>query len=494
MSKPSGSAAPRNDLLAPLSEKMESLIADKVCMGRNSITFVILSFEGPDVYSHVGGLGTRVIGLSDALARMGFETHLFFVGDPDLPDLEYRQRGMLHLHRWCRQTTRRHQGNAYGGQESKLREWGGTLPLWLEDHLLAPKLAEGGRVVVLAEEWHMAPTIIALRRIIERRNWQRQVQLVWNANNTYSFDRVDWERLRQAATLTTVSRHMKQIMAGMGVEAQVIANGIPQRWLRTPAAVAHRELSSLFRGRHTLVKMARWDPDKSWCASIDAVTILKRAGLRPLLIARGGAEAYGRDVLAHAANRGLSVSRVSWDGTSAGALTRALGQGTSSDVILLEKHVTESQRRALFQTADAVLANSRWEPFGLVGLETMSVGGIAVVGCTGEDYATPGHDSLSVQTEDPFELVRCLVQMQESPSAARRMRRMARESAARYAWPSVIQGAMLPALGWVTAGGGMMSTTAQPALRGLAPGPVLVAGVERARAVGAARDRAAAAA
>ena len=45
-------------------------------------TFIILSFEGPDVYSQAGGLGVRVKELSRALAERGFETHLFFVGDP----------------------------------------------------------------------------------------------------------------------------------------------------------------------------------------------------------------------------------------------------------------------------------------------------------------------------------------------------------------------------------------------------------------------------
>ena len=65
------------------------------------LTFVILSFEGPDPYSHAGGLGTRVSELSKALASMGYQTHLFFVGDPDLPGRQSKEDGNLHLHRWC---------------------------------------------------------------------------------------------------------------------------------------------------------------------------------------------------------------------------------------------------------------------------------------------------------------------------------------------------------------------------------------------------------
>jgi hypothetical protein len=40
--------------------------------------------------------------------------------------------------------------------------------------------------------------------------------MFWNANNTYSFDRIDWGRLSQAAIITTVSRYMKSLMQGWG--------------------------------------------------------------------------------------------------------------------------------------------------------------------------------------------------------------------------------------------------------------------------------------
>jgi len=32
-------------------------------------TFIILSFEGPDPYAHAGGLGSRITGLCESLAR-----------------------------------------------------------------------------------------------------------------------------------------------------------------------------------------------------------------------------------------------------------------------------------------------------------------------------------------------------------------------------------------------------------------------------------------
>ena len=54
------------------------------------LQFHVLSFEGPDEYSRAGGLATRVEGLTETLAALGFETHLWFIGDPEQPGHEIR--------------------------------------------------------------------------------------------------------------------------------------------------------------------------------------------------------------------------------------------------------------------------------------------------------------------------------------------------------------------------------------------------------------------
>ena len=89
----------------------------------NGVTFVILSFEGPDPYSHAGGLGTRVSELSRALASNGFETRLFFIGDPHLPGHESTMDGRLQLHRWCQWISRYHPGGVYDGEEGKRQDY-----------------------------------------------------------------------------------------------------------------------------------------------------------------------------------------------------------------------------------------------------------------------------------------------------------------------------------------------------------------------------------
>ncbi|HUE95706.1 MAG TPA: hypothetical protein VMN39_03555, partial [Longimicrobiaceae bacterium] len=126
--------------------------------------FHILSFEGPDAYSRAGGIATRVEGLARALADLRLETHLWFVGDPDLPGHE--EQGDLHLHRWAQWVSRHHPGGVYDGEEGKRLEYAASLPPYLLREVLGPYLRAGGRGVMLAEEWHTADAVLHLAGLL----------------------------------------------------------------------------------------------------------------------------------------------------------------------------------------------------------------------------------------------------------------------------------------------------------------------------------------
>lgn len=66
----------------------------------------------------------------------------------------------------------------------------------------------------------------------------------------------------------------------------------------------------------------------------------------------------------------------------------------------MRSHLDAEARGVLFRGADAVLANSAHEPFGLVGLEAMAVGGLACIGASGEDYAVDGRNALVLHRDD----------------------------------------------------------------------------------------------
>ena len=412
----------------------------------SNITFVLLSFEGPDGYSHAGGLGSRVTEMANTLADMGFETHLFFIGDPELPGHETLNGGKLHLHRWCQWISRHHLAGVYDGEEGKLWDWERTLPPWLEREILAPKLSAGGSVIVMGEEWHTATTMTALRHIVTRHGWYDSVRLLWNANNTFSFWRINWEALKTAAAITTVSRYMKHIMWSYNVDARVIPNGISEEWLGSLETRHYAAFSRLFRDRLTLAKVARFDPDKRWLMAVQALAQMKAQGLCPLLLARGGLEAHKYEVVARIRQLGLTITEVQWQGHEPQAFADALAPALDADVIDIRSFLSLPQRKALYRSVDAVLANSGLEPFGLVGLETMASGGIAFVGCTGEDYATPGYDAVSIQTNDPREATYNAVSLHQNKEASAHMRQAARRTAARYTWRAVIHRSLIPFL------------------------------------------------
>ncbi|HET8965120.1 MAG TPA: hypothetical protein VFN20_02815, partial [Candidatus Acidoferrum sp.] len=267
--------------------------------------FHILSFEGPDGYARAGGIASRITGLSEALAESGFETHLWFVGDPQLPG--HDNRGQLWRHRWCQWISQYHPAGVYDGEEGKRADYAASLPPFLLRESLLPHLQRGGRAVVLAEEWHTVDAVLHLDWLLRNAEARDNVTIFWNANNTFSFERIAWERLAAAAVITTVSRYMRYELWERGVNPLVIPNGLTADAFAPPDREAVAALRSRLHNRTVVSKVARWDPDKRWLLAIDTVGVLKNLGWRPLLIARGGIERHGAEVLAKAAAAGLRV-------------------------------------------------------------------------------------------------------------------------------------------------------------------------------------------
>jgi len=407
--------------------------------------FHTICFEGPDAYSRAGGVASRITGLNEALVANGFEAHLWFVGDPALPGDEVWNG--VHLHRWCQWISKYHPGGVYDGEEDKWRDYSASLPPALAENIVRFLASGGERVVVFAEEWHTADAVLHLDWLLRRARVRDRVMILWNANNTFGFHRIDWGRLARAAVITTVSRYMCHKMWDLGVNPIVLPNGIPPDAFLSPDRRAVAEFRRRTQGRVVLAKVARWDPDKRWLLAIDTTAEMKRAGMKPLLIARGGIEEHGREVLSRAHAAGLRVDdRVAAERTPQGLLDCLTGL-EEVDVLNLRSSLTPEMSRILFRAADAVLANSAHEPFGLVGLEAMAAGGLACTGRTGEDYAVPGWNALVLQTDQPEEFVRQFSRLRADPREAQSIRRRGIASAKQYEWGQVVQRNIMPHLG-----------------------------------------------
>ncbi|MDE3113558.1 MAG: glycosyltransferase family 4 protein, partial [Chloroflexota bacterium] len=364
----------------------------------------LVAFEGPDRYSFVGGLATRMNDLAEALVDRGYTVRHLFVGDPERPHVEERAGGKLLLERWGQWISAYHPRDVYDGEMGKWRDFGRTVPPHLVDDVIIPAAKAGQRTVVLFEDWQTADAAVGTALLLTMGERRSAASLFWNANNTYGFGAVDFASLEQATTITTVSRFMRAALADAGVDAAVLPNGIAERWLRPVAPADVRAVRAAFGDRPTLVKVARFDPDKRWDWAIDAVAAMKADGLRPRFVVRGSRADYADVVWRRARRRGLSVDDLRLPAEApVPAVTKAIA-ASSGDVVHLDFFVSEPPLRALYAAADGVLANSSKEPFGLVGLEVMACGGIAYLGRTGEDYAVPYGNCVVVQTDDPREL------------------------------------------------------------------------------------------
>lgn len=395
----------------------------------------ILSFEGPDRYSLVGGLGVRVTELARALDEAGIFTDLFFVGDPSGPGVE-NLTDRIRLRRWCQWISKFHPDGVYDGESGKIADFTTSAPRFIVSDLVEPAAEQGERTIVFAEDWQVAPAVIELDAQLRRAGLRQSVILLWNANNTYGFETIDWAALARAAQITAVSKYMKFELARDDVQSLVIPNGIPPRLLDVDDA-AVEVLRRALKDRHALLKVGRFDPDKRWLQAIDAVADLRERGMPVQLIMRGGKEPYGNVVLSRARQLNLSIGDVTLTESTPAQLAQALA-GARTDIVNLRSFLPDETLYALYGAVSATLANSGKEPFGLVGLEVMASGGIPVCGSTGEDYAEPFENALVCDTGDPSELAAYLQRLFDDPDLARSIRERAKHTARRYVWPAVL--------------------------------------------------------
>lgn len=397
---------------------------------------VILAFEGPDRYSMVGGLGVRVTELSIACADAGLDTELIFIGDPDAPGVERRSEH-LRLHRWCQWISAYHPAGVYDGELGKINDYTASVPPYIVDDVVRPAIARGERVLVLAEDWQIVPAILQLDARLRVAGMREAATIAWNANNTYGFETIDFARLADAAHITCVSRYMKFELALAGAEALVIPNGIPARIFDEVQATHVAYLRRVLSDRHTLLKIGRFDPDKRWLQAIDALADLRDAGTNVQLIVRGGKESYAGVVFGQAQSRGLSIEDVALEAPSPDALAQAIAS-SKADIVNIRSFLPDALLFTLYGAVDAVLANSGKEPFGLVGLEVMASGGVAVCGSTGEDYARAFDNAIVCDTSDPRELATYLARLLSERELGERIRENAPHTARQFTWPSVL--------------------------------------------------------
>jgi glycosyltransferase involved in cell wall biosynthesis len=408
------------------------------------LAFALISMEGPDRYSQAGGLGVRVAQLSRALSASGSPTRLYFVGNPELPAQDLKEG--VELCRLAQEISREFPGGVYQGEALKVSYLAARFPERLVTEWALPQIEAGRLPVLLFEEWQTASWAKLTFELLAERGVADRCLLLWNANNQFGFEDMDWVGLEQVAAITTISRHMRLLVSGFGVDPIVIPNGIPAEYLAPVDEGAVARLRQAAGERQVLLKIGRFHRDKRWIQAVRALGELRAAQVPVRMLIRGGGEPYQADVMTAARDCGLLVEQWTEPVHDVGDLARALESSPEADLLELTRFLPEELLPVLYASSLAVLANSGFEPFGLVGLETMAAGGVAVVGATGEDYARHLHNSVVIETDSPSELALAIAAVASDPRKADRIRRAARDMAATYSWELVVEGDLLPRL------------------------------------------------
>src|SRR5438067_9358257 len=295
----------------------------------------------------------------------------------------------------------------------------------------------------MGEDWHTAEVICRTSDLLNWFGVRQKVLVLWNLNSLMSLHRINWGRLSFVATLCTVSKYMKHRMWAYGINPLVIPNGIPTRHLTPVHAKDVNRLREIGNQRDPsrlfLFKIGRFDPDKRWIMAVEAVARLKHSGHPVTLFVRGGIEPHGADVLRHAYNIGLTIRDVVAQRPTMKQCIDAVAKAGPADIYNLRFFLPEEFVRTTYAAADATLANSGHEPFGLVGLEVMAAQGIAVTGSTGEDYAVSFENTIVTETDDPDEIVGYLLYLCRHPEEQERIRCGGRSTAEQFLWDQVIE-------------------------------------------------------
>ena len=180
---------------------------------------------------------------------------------------------------------------------------------------------------------------------------------------------------------------------------------------------------------------------------METVAALKRQHWHPLLMARGGVEAHGGEVVTAAAGAGLRVVERPLPQPGVPGRLRVLEALHEVDVVSLRSPLDSDSCRVLFRGSAAVLANRGREPFGLVGLEgsgrrwrrlyRMLWGRL----CRARPQC-PGAE----ETNDLPEFLRLFSVLHTQAQWERALRRTARRMARHYAWPQIISHLLFPRL------------------------------------------------
>ena len=379
---------------------------------------LLFSWEYPPVIE--GGLGRHVRKLSEELARGGVEVHVVTRGGGRLPGVQTRRGVVVH----------RVREPPFPRNVELFLRWVADM----NEHMLAlgSELAErGGFDLIHSHDWLVADGAERLAAAAEL-PWLVTIHATefgrhqgWVQLHPQSQIHANERRMaRHADHVITCSEYMAGHVSRLfGVAPEritAIPNGIDPRELEPVEGAALADEAAL-RARFArpddllVLMVGRLVYEKGFHLALDALAPIARArgNVRFVVAGTGGAEA---ELKRQARRRGRSRH-----GTFLG-------------------WVGDDMLHALYRAAEVCIVPSIYEPFGLVALEAMASGCLAVVADTGglrEVVPGDGTGGLRFRARDAEALREILEQVLTDDAARARLAAEGREHALRFDWAEV---------------------------------------------------------
>ncbi|MDO8339970.1 MAG: glycosyltransferase family 4 protein [Candidatus Burarchaeum sp.] len=368
----------------------------------------------------VGGLGTYADEITKQYAEMGHELTVFTMNDGGkLPTNE--EKGRISIHRPVIVDS---SSIIPVFVDEELRRWGDGLHFFsdvlnyniLSAHKFINRTSKDKKFDLIAcHDW-----LSAMGGVVSKAN--TKIPMVFHVHSTEygrsagggssTIKDLEYSTARQANMIVTVSYAMQEEIQKLNFPAdkiRVMWNGVDEEKYniknfkqadldahRKSLGVGENDKMILFTGRLTFVK-----------------------GIDTLVRAMGTVAAQQKSAKLVVLGRGEMADEIKM---------LASQMGITDRVIMVDRWVDEKERLLLYACCDVMCSPSRYEPFGIVPLEAMSMGKPVVVGVGGmRESVVDGEQGFFCDPNNPQDITDKLLRILKDEKLAKQMGRKARE-------------------------------------------------------------------
>src|SRR5205823_2326990 len=108
----------------------------------------------------------------------------------------------VQLTRFAQHISKKHLAGVYAGEAEKIAYLELSMAQRVIAEVVAPAAQAGRIVAILCEEWQTARFCTILHDALQAAGLRQHAVIVWNANNVFGFEGIDWAELSAAAGIT----------------------------------------------------------------------------------------------------------------------------------------------------------------------------------------------------------------------------------------------------------------------------------------------------